>query len=233
MSGAGRLSVAPRLRGQALVETTLLLPLVLLAALLLLQLLWLAFVQYNLWLAASYTLRTGALQHGNEAAMERTLASAMAASRPVLLSDTAKPDGAAFRLLAARLTAEQLLHAKLAARIRVDSPSAAQFEQFSETRFDLLLNRQVKEIAIDHPMVRLAASDNPQQWLAARQLKLEIWWCQPLQVPLAAAVLAELSTLLNNPVQVFCAAREAALGKPLWGLRHTVEGPMLSGYRRP
>ncbi|KFZ31490.1 hypothetical protein IDSA_01885 [Pseudidiomarina salinarum] len=164
--------------------------------------------------------------------MERTLAAAMSAARPVLVSDSAAVDAADFRSLAARLTAEQLLHAKLAARIRIDSPSAEQFERFSETRFDLVLNQQVTEIAIDHPLVRLAASDSPEQWLAARQLKLEIWWCQPLEVPLAAAVLAELSALINNPVQVFCAARAAALDKPLWGLRHSIEGPMLSGYRR-
>lgn len=227
-----RLPVVRSVQGQALIETTLILPLVLLTVLLMLQLLWLLFVQYNLWLAASYTLRTGALQHGSESAMKQTLAVAMTATRPVLLEDTSEVDAREFRLLAARLSAEQMLHTAIAARITVKAPTTEQFERFSETRFDLVLNQEVKEIAIDHPQVRMAATDNPQEWLAARQLKLELWWCQPLEVPLAATILAELRTLVNNPVQLFCAAREAVVGKPLWGLRHEIEGPMLSGYRR-
>lgn len=221
-----------QVQGQALIETTLILPLVLVTVLLMLQLLWLLFVQYNLWLAASYTLRTGALQHGSESAMKQTLAVAMTATRPVLLDDTAEVDPNEFRLLAARLSADQMLHVALAARIAVKAPTTEQFERFSETRFDLALDQEVTEIAIDHPQVRLAASENPEEWLAARQLKLELWWCQPLEVPLAATILAELRPLVNNPVQLFCAAREAAFGKPLWGLRHEIEGPMLSGFRR-
>jgi hypothetical protein len=208
-----------RQHGQALIETAIMLPLVLLASLLMLQLLWLSWVQYNLATASSYVLRTAALQSLNADAMRSTLASAMAAVQPQLDSNADSHDSNYPQLL--RAVAASQLRSYWAAHIEVLQPSAEQ------------LRDEGGVVAVDHNALRYRASADRTRYVAARTIELEIWWCMPLQVPWAAEAMAALRRALANPVQRFCQQRQVWSDAPLWGLRYRLQGPLLSNYHGP
>lgn len=204
-----------RQAGQALIETAIMLPLVVLASLLMLQLLWIGWVQYNLFTASSYVLRTAALQSVNADAMRTTLAATMAAVQPHITTDKSSSNYPAVL----RAVGKNLLWAQWASRIAVLQPTAAQ------------LHDEDGLIAVDHANLRYQASNDGAKFLAARTIELEIWWCMPLQVPLAAEALAALRQPLANPVQRFCQLRQGLSEAPLWGLRYRLQGPLLSPYQ--
>lgn len=215
MPDCWRLSVIGQ-RGQALIETTLMLPLVLFASLLVVQLLWISWWQYNLWTSSSYVLRTAAIQGVDERAMLNTLATSMTAVQPRLSRDSNQPAGDYSQLLVAQTKSQ--LWAQWGAKIEVLQPRADQLQQHGGL------------IASDHPNLRYQASGDGVSYLAARTIELEIWWCMPLKVPLAGAVLAALRQPLGHPVQGFCQTREVVHDAPLWGLRYRLKGPLLSDY---
>lgn len=216
VSSRWRLSVIYQ-RGQTVIETAIILPLVLLVSLLVMQLLWITWQQYTLWTASSYVLRTAALQSLNPDAMRNTLAAAMTAVQPQL-AEPSDSEQIPYAQLAVALAKSQLW-ARWAARIEVLQPTAQQ------------LQAQGGAILVDHNALRYQASDDSASYLAARTIELEIWWCMPLRVPMAAEALALLRRPLANPVQRFCLQRQSFSEAPLWGLRYRLTGPLLSPYR--
>lgn len=203
-------------RGQAVIETTILLPLVLLASLLMVQLVWISWWQLNLSTASNYALRSGAIQGLNSAAMRTSLAAGMAAVQPQL-SSTGNDDQSDYARLLVALGRSQLW-SRWGSRIEVLQPTKAQLKQ------------QGGVIALDHNGLRYQLSKDAKAYVAARTIELEIWWCMPLRVPLAAEALAALRQRWANPVQGFCQQRQALSQAPLWGLRYRLQGPLLSDY---
>ena len=206
-------------RGQAVIETTVLLPLVLLASLLVLQLVWISWWQLNLWTASNYALRSGAIQGLNSTAMRTSLAAGMAAVQPQL-SNTTTDDQSDYAQLLVALARSQLW-SRWGSRIELLQPTKAQLEQ------------QGGVIALDHNSLRYRLSNDVKAYVAARTIELEIWWCMPLRVPLAAEALAALRQRWANPVQGFCQQRQVLSEAPLWGLRYRLQGPLLSDYSGP
>jgi hypothetical protein len=206
-----------RPHGQALIETAIILPLVVLASLLLVQLLWMSWVNYNLWTASSYVLRTAALHSLDSDSMRTTLAATMAAVQPQLSMETNSASSSYRQVLLA--LGKSQLRSQWASRIEVLQPSREQ------------LRDQGGVIAVDHNGLRFHASNDQAGYVAARTIELEIWWCMPLQVPLAAEALAALRQALAHPVQRFCQQRQSLSKAPLWGLRYRLQGPLLSTYQ--
>ncbi|CUA83549.1 TadE/TadG family type IV pilus assembly protein [Pseudidiomarina woesei] len=219
--------------GASTVEAMLLLPLIIWLALAGLQLLWIFWAQQTLHNTGHYVLRAGQVGHAQELLMVNTLATGMAATEPQWYTDPVGEDNSQQRESALRATAKALIHARTAAKITVHSPTHAQQEQYMEHRFSLREQQWLDEIAVDHARARTSnfSAEVTQQWLAARQLDIEVWWCLPLQVPMVAPVLQSWWQLVNNPAQRYCRARELLIGKPLWPLVTRRKGPMLSGYR--
>lgn len=214
-----------------MVEALIILPLAIVILLCLLQLIWLFWAQQTLHMTGHYVLRTGTLQHGQLQSMQNTLATGMASTRVVSSAkDSAALNEQERQQMAWQSTMAALAHAKLASHIAILSPTAEQLKSYSERRFDQRTQTFVDEIAIDQPQLRVKLQRDPEAWQAALQLEIEIWWCLPLQIPLAAAVLQQWRNLAN-PEQGFCAMREALLGKPLWPLVTKRKGPMQSGFR--
>ncbi len=213
-----------------MVEAVLILPLVAWLVLAALQLVWIFWAQQLLANTSHYVLRAGQLHHGDMAMMRQVLATGMAATQ-VNTSGAALNAEESVREHVWRATAQALLHSRLAAQIRILTPTAQQTQTYSERRYDLRLQQWVQEIAIDHVAARLHETQDADAWLAARQLQLEIWWCFPLEVPWVSGVLQQSRRWRNHPAQQFCQLREAAVGKPLWPLIVQRQGPMQSGYR--
>lgn len=215
MSCRWRLSVK-RQHGQAVIETTIILPLVVLASLLMVQLIWIAWWQHNLVLASNYALRTGTINSLHSGAMRTTLAAGMTAVQPQLSATGDQQEGNYRRLLSALLRSQ--LWSQWGARIEVIQPSRK------------LLNVHDGAIAVDHNGLRYQTSNDQPAYVAARTVELEIWWCMPLHVPLAADALAALRTPVGHAVQRFCQQRQSLSEAPLWGLRYRLKGPLLSRY---
>ncbi|WP_417659663.1 TadE/TadG family type IV pilus assembly protein [Pseudidiomarina sp.] len=219
-------------RGVATIEAMLLTPLIFWMLLAALQLIWLFWAQHLLHNTSHYVLRAGQLQHGDLSAMRNVLATGMASTQLQWNVDQEDESEAAnLREGAWRATVATLLHARLASTIQLHSPTVKAQEQFNEQRYDLRKQQWVTEIAIDHALARTANMDVTDNWLAARQLDIEIWWCMPLQVPLVAPVLQTWRQLFDSPAQRFCRLREALVGEPMWPLISRRTGPMLSGFR--
>lgn len=223
----------PSVQGQAAVETLIVLPVVILSVLLVVQLLWLVFASATFRVAVSYSLRAGSINHGSMDSMERTLVAAMASLQP-LLAEGAKPgaEPSAGRIAQAQLkaTAKQWLHYQLSGRLQVHRPAPEVLKQQVERRYDLVTASWVNELAVDHANVRLQGK-NGELWQQQRQLEIEVWWCLPLEVPLAAQVLTGLRQWWASPAQRHCRLRENLVGRPLWALQQRLSAPLQSGYR--
>lgn len=218
--------------GVATIEAMLLTPLIFWMLLAALQLIWLFWAQHMLHNTSHYVLRAGQLQHGDLSTMRNVLATGMASTRLQWQSFNEEgSETANLRAGAWRATASALLHARLASTIQLHSPTAQAQKRFNEQRYDLRKQQWVNEIAIDHALARTAGMELTDEWLAARQLDIEIWWCMPLQVPLVAPALQTWLQLFESPAQRFCRVREVLVGKPLWPLISRRKGPMLSGFR--
>ncbi|WP_417656100.1 hypothetical protein [Pseudidiomarina aestuarii] len=227
-----------RQTGMVMVESLLALPLIVLFACLWVQIVWLFWAGQTLAVGSSYALRAGILHQGERQAIERTLAAAMATIDPTALANvefdenkSLKPaDFQKAHLVAA---AQQQLHAKVAGRIEIRHATPAQFKQFGEQRQIHGEWRWV--IPNDHLNARAQIIEQAEQqdWLAAQQLEIEVWWCFPLQVPLAAQVLAVWSEWQFSAAQQFCRTRTAITDTPYWVLTHRIRGPMLSDLVGP
>lgn len=217
----------------ALVETLMALPLLVLFACLWVQVLWLFWAGQTLAVSTSYALRAGALQHGERPAIERTLAAGMATIDPAVLNDL---DGNAedkFKLhdrQSAHLVAaaRQQLHLKWAARVQIRHATPLQLRKFGvQRRVRGALHWVMPNDHLEARALQFTA-EQQQDWLLAQLLELEVWWCLPLQIPLAAQLLAGISKWGASPAQQFCNARAAIAQTYYWGLTYRVEGPMLS-----
>lgn len=219
-------------RGVATIEAMLLTPLIFWMLLAALQLIWLFWAQHLLHNTSHYVLRAGQLQHGDLSAMRNVLATGMASTQLQWHAHQQdEPEAANLRDGAWRATVAALLHARLASTIQLHSPTVRAQELFSERRYDLRKQQWVTEIAVDHALARTANMDATDDWLDARQLDIEIWWCMPLQVPLVAPALQTWRQFFESPAQRFCRLREGFVGRPMWPLISRREGPMLSGFR--
>lgn len=205
-------------RAQAVTEFIIAWPIILAAVCFTVQLLWLWWAQQTLHTATQYAVRTGAINHGNQKKMRRTLIVAMAGVRPQIDQRNATQ-------AAAEAIIQQGLHYARYGRLRIVQPTDKQFQQFAQRRWNTLTQRYVKEIAVDHYAARYAASPND-AWAAARRLKIETQWCEDLRIPLAAALLGLIAKqrgqcLIGN-----------SQGRPQWPLNSRAEHEMLSGYRQ-
>ena len=221
----------PRVHGASTVEALIILPLVIWIALAALQLLWIFWAQHTLHNTGHYVLRAGQVAGGSTTSMTNVLATGMAATE--LQWFATDPDDNYQRQAALQATTKMLLHAHVAAQITRHSPTTEQTQHYAERRFSLPQHKWVQEIAVDHALGRTAALtvEAQQQWLAARQLDIEIWWCLPLQVPMVAPALQSWRQWVDDAAQRFCRSRELVLGKPLWPLVTRRKGPMLSGFQ--
>ncbi|MBY6063489.1 TadE/TadG family type IV pilus assembly protein [Pseudidiomarina sediminum] len=213
-------------RGQALVESAVVMPVLILMVLLAVQLIWLVFAQSTFRGAVSYALRAGALHHGDERIMARTLVVGMASLQPVTLASLT-PEREELWQAQLQSSLQQWLHFQWAGKLTTLAPTEQVLAAQAETRYDLELAQWVHELAVDHPALRFNATTQQQR----PQLAIEVWWCLPLEVPLAAQVLVALRSWLQSPAQRFCKLREEVVGRPLWALEQRLEGPLLSGYR--
>ena len=223
---------ASRHDGQALVESLIVMPVLLLTVLLLLQLVWIAFAHATVQTATNYSARAGAVNHGSRTAMERTFVAGMASLVPQWFAQLPPATAERWQTQLAA-TARQWAHFQWAGKLQLHRPTAAVFREQAEHRYDLVAQQQVQELAIDHASLRLAAASDPEQWQADRMLEIEIWWCMPLRIPLAAVVLVTLKNFRASAAQQFCQSRQMLTGQPMWALEHRVTQPLLSGYRAP
>ncbi len=207
-------------------------PVLLLAVLMLLQLLWIAFAHATVQTATNYSARAGALNHGSPALMEKTFVAGMASLVPQWFTQLPPKTTERWQAQLAA-TARQWAHFQWAGKLQLHRPTAAVFREHAELRYDLVSQQQVRELAVDHATLRLAAASDPEQWQTDRMLEIEIWWCMPLRVPLAAAVLVALKNVRASAAQQFCQSRQMLTGQPMWALEHRVTQPLLSGYRLP
>lgn len=230
--GVLRTRCGQRVRGQAMLETLIALPVVVLTILLFLQLVWLGLASATLQTAVNFSVRAGTIEHGKREVMERTLVAGMASIVPHHLTNLPPTTAELWQAQVGAVT-EQWVHFKWAAQLKVHSPTAEIVRTSGEQRYDLELGRMVTELAVDHPKLRSAATaDKGVQWQAERMLDVEVWWCWPLEVPLAGRLLSELRSRFGTPAQGFCQRRQQLNGQPLWALQHRVAYPMLSGYRQ-
>lgn len=218
-------------QGAVLVEAIIILPLVAWLIIACIQLLWLFWAQHTLYNTSHYVLRAGQIQHGNMLKMTSVLASGMASTQIQWDDSEANLSEETLRENTMAATVNSLVHAKLASKIIVHSPTAVAIQKFNEQRYDLKMKRWVDEIAIDHAAERVIQSNDKQAWLTARQLDIEIWWCLPLEIPFVAVALQSWRQLFESESQRFCRMRETIIGKPLWPLIARRKGPMMSGFR--
>lgn len=215
-----------------MVESLIVLPVLIVALLLLAQLLWIAIAHATVQTATNYSARAGTLNHGARSVMEKTFIAGMASLVPQWF--TQLPPTRSERWQAQlKATARQWAHFQWAGKLEVHRPTAQTLQDHGESRYDLVTKQQVHELAVDHPEVRMAAAVDPEQWQAQRMLEIEIWWCLPLRVPMAAKILTTLKNARASAAQQFCQTRELISGQPLWALEHKVAYPLLSGYRSP
>ncbi|RUO41455.1 hypothetical protein CWE22_04635 [Pseudidiomarina aestuarii] len=227
-----------RQTGMVMVESLLALPVIVLFACLWVQIVWLFWAGQTLAVGSSYALRAGVLHQGERQAIERTLAAAMATIDPTTLANldfdfSKAPKPADFQKTHVIAAARQQLHVKVAGRIAIRHATPAQFKKFGEQRRIHGEWRWV--IPNDHLDARAQTIERSEQqdWLAAQQLEIEVWWCFPLQVPLAAQVLAAWSEWQLSAAQQFCRTRTAMTDTPYWVLTHHIRGPMLSDLVGP
>lgn len=218
--------------GQAVVETLIALPVILITLLLVIQLLWLVFASATFRVAVGYSLRAGSINHGSLVAMERTLVAGMASLQPAVpvAVNGDEPSKSDLQGAQLKVTAQQWLHFQLSGKIKVHQPSADVLNTQVERRYDLVNETWINELAVDHALVRMQTVD-PERWQEQRQLEIEVWWCLPLEVPLAAQVLAELRQWWTSAAQAHCRLREEVVGRPLWALQQRLSTPLQSGYR--
>lgn len=216
--------------GQALIETLLVLPVLVLSVLLILQLFWLGLAQATVQTAVNYSTRAGTIHHGDRTVMERTFIAGVASLVPQWFAELPPGQGAIWQ---AKTTAaaQQWAHFRWAGKLQIHSPTAETLQREGELRYDLKTATLVHELAVDHANLRSRASGAAQQWQAERMLDVEVWWCLPLEIPLAGQLLGELKSYLGTPAQRFCQQRQLLSGQPYWALAHRVAYPLLSGYR--
>ncbi|WP_258240096.1 TadE/TadG family type IV pilus assembly protein [Pseudidiomarina homiensis] len=219
-------------KGQALVESLIVFPILLVTTLLVTQLLWIALAHATVQTATNYSARAGTINHGQRAVMERTFIVGMASLVPQWF--TSLPPSTTERWQAQlAATARQWARFQWAGKLQILRPTAQVLQEHAEQRYDLASEQWVNELAVDHASLRLAEAADAKQWQAARTLEIEVWWCLRLQVPLAAALLAALKNANASAAQQFCHSRQMLSGQPLWALEHKVAYPLLSGYRVP
>lgn len=219
-------------QGQVMTESLVVLPILALAVLLLAQLIWIALAHATVQTATNYSARAGTLNHGLRSVMEKTFIAGMASLVPQWFAQL--PPATTERWQAQlKATARQWAHFQWAGKLQVHQPTQQTLQEHGEWRYDLVTKQQVHELAVDHAVVRMAAAVDPQKWQTQRMLEIEIWWCLPLRVPMAAKVLATLKNARASAAQKFCQMREMLGGQPLWALEHKVAYPMLTGYRTP
>lgn len=221
-----------------MVETMLALPLVVIFVCLWIQVLWLFWASQTLAVASSYALRAGALGQGAKAPIERTLAAGMAIIEPTALGrvnrqQDRQPTLTDYQQAHLLTAATQQLHFKWAGRLQIHHASPQQFRQFGVQR--KVAGELHWVMPNDHLPARAQQIEAAQQteWLAAQQLGLEVWWCFPLRIPLAATLFNQVARLSSSPAQQFCNRRGQVAGTHLWALSQHVQGPMLSDLVGP
>src|SRR5690554_3434331 len=128
-------------QGAVLVEAIIILPLVAWLIIACIQLLWLFWAQHTLYNTSHYVLRAGQIQHGNMLKMTSVLASGMASTQIQWDDSEANLSEETLRENTMAATVNSLVHAKLASKIIVHSPTAVAIQKFNEQRYDLKMKR--------------------------------------------------------------------------------------------
>lgn len=181
-----------RQHGQAMLETLVALPLVLLVLAAVVQILWLLLAQQMLQAASIHTVRQGSLDGMNQGRMLQVLEKRM---RPL-------PGKALHLPRITRLHPDDAMIKKHGKRVRDGQ-------------------RSYYELASDFSSARLHELDTDEQreaWLRARILQIEVTWCQPLLVPVVAPIIAGFLRRSANPVQVYCNVQSIAR-RPMLAIR--------------
>ena len=210
--------------GQASVELLVVWPVIVASIFTFVQALIIWWGQQTLTIANQYAVRAGSINHGKNSAMVNTLVAGMAGLKPQLDTDS-QMEAAAKSIL------NQRLHFAQFGQLNVLSPTSDDFRHFSERRWDEEEEREVLEISVDHYYAR--AGDNAtEKWHQARILRIETYWCLPLEIPIAGEFLAATQDLLSDSkAATYCAGRSVMYDRPLWALSNTAQHAMLSGYR--
>lgn len=193
-----------RSHGQAALETLLALPLVLLVVAALAQILWLFLAQQMLQSASLHVVRQGSLDGMNQAAMLQVLEKRM---RPL-------PGRA--------------LHIPRIRRLHPDDEMVR--GQGTKVRKG---SRQYYELASDFSSARLHELDDDEAreaWLRARILQIEIIWCQPLLVPLAAQLIAAFNAVTAEASQQYCNA-QSLMRRPMMAIRVQAAAQLVAPLR--
>lgn len=206
-------------RGQSLVEAVVVLPIMLLFALLLAQVLYLWWAQQTLFVASQYAARVGAINHGKKRPMRVTLAATMASLTPK------DKDIESWQNILKSVAAQQL-HGLQFSEIDIVQPTEAMVNQFKERRYSNESQNWIEEIPVDHYWARRQSAENEEAYVSATTLKIEVTWCIELKIPIADKVLAALAPKVSR-----CQLAQQITGSPFWPLTATAEHRMLSGYR--
>lgn len=152
-----------RQRGQSMVETMLLVPIIMVLALGGLQMLWLFFAYQLVQATAVHVVRQASLDGMQRLRMYEVVEKRM---RPMPV---------------------RVVHLPLVRRVH---PTDEQIRRFGEPV--IVSGQHYDELATDFAASRLSAlpADERELWLRARTLQIELVWCQPLQVPIANQLLA-------------------------------------------
>lgn len=216
---------APRRQaGQASVELLIVWPVIVASVFTFVQALIIWWGQQTLTVANQYAVRAGSINHGKNSAMVNTVVAGMAGLKPQL--DTDNKMAAATKSIA-----KQRLHFATFGQLKILSPSAEDFRQFADWRWDNELKKEVLEISVDHYRAR-AGENATEQWHQARVLVIETYWCLPLEIPIAGEFLAATQSLISDSkAAAYCAGLSVVYDRPLWALSNTAQHVMLSGYR--
>ncbi|WP_300316947.1 TadE/TadG family type IV pilus assembly protein [Idiomarina sp.] len=211
--------------GQASIELIVVWPVLVTFVFLVVQALIIWWSQQTLTVANQYTVRAGAINHGNYQTMVTTLVSGMAGLEPQL-----DQDNLAYATTLA--IAQQRFHFTRFAQLDILSPTPQDFREYAEERWDYDLGRDVTEIAVDHYHARYD-ENTPVEWHEARVLKIRTDWCLPLKIPFVAEMLSSAQGFLGDSTAVrYCKLREGMSDYPLWALTDTAQHSLQSGFRR-
>lgn len=190
--------------GQAMLETLVALPLAMLLVVGVAQGLWLLLAQQMLQSASVHVVRQGSLDGMNQPRMLQVLEQRM---RPL-------PGKA--------------LHLPRIERLHPDDEMVRKHAEPVREGRDL-----VYELASDFASVQLHELDNDEQreaWLRARILQIEVTWCQPLLIPIAASVVAAVMLRSQNAAQQYCNMQSAAR-RPMIAIRAQATAQLIAPLR--
>lgn len=184
--------------GSLAVETLLALPLIVLAFLFFLQIVWVAFAQFTLWRAASQAARVGAISSVDLDMMHRRLSDVMSRTKLILAAEPTWTDVVAHRLKS--FSGYQVDRLLGHVTIKVLSPNSQGFDDWHDDQTGLLpapgrvsnpMERQPRHGVLDRKDGLARGKVSMQSFLEATTLKIDVRYGLPLEVPLVGHLLAK------------------------------------------